>query len=116
MAGDDEFARPHPKDRPVEPEDPMSLNSFEVTGDIELMLRCLVEEYARMGFGLEDLMKLCRDPEYQGTSGLLKFFGEDELRRRIAEILARSGVLRTTTRTTEPVSDRLVRIEPLDRT
>ena len=87
----------HPATRPVEPEDPMNLHGFELPGDPELMLRMFVEEYGRMGWDLEALMSLCRDPFYKAAHGLWLAYGEDELRGRLQAILARSGVVRVKT-------------------
>lgn len=103
-------AKPHPKDRAVEPEDPMSLHGFEVPGDADLMLRMLVEEFARMGWGLDRLMAMFRDPFYVAAHGLLLRFGEPELQRRVAGTLARCGVVRANEVHTTPVSERLVQI------
>lgn len=93
----------HPATRPVEPEDPMNLHGFEVPGDPEFMLKILVEEYARLGYSLEPLMALCRDPFYVGLHGLWRLFGEEGLRRRIATILSSCFVIRT--RTSEAASE-----------
>ena len=105
----------HPATREVLPEDPMNLHGTEVPGDPALMLRLLVEEYARMGWDLESLIELARDPNYQGFHGLLARFGEEELRRQIGEILARTGVMRTNMKETTPVSEvDLVEIDLLE--
>jgi hypothetical protein len=89
----------HPATRPVEPEDPMNLYGYEVPGDPDLMLRILVEEFARLGFDLPQIMRLCRDPFYQGMHGLWLTLGEEETERRILAILSRCGVIRTKTHT-----------------
>jgi len=86
----------HPATREILPGDPMEMQAFEVPGDTELMMRLLIEEYARMGFDVESIMQLARDPNYQGFHGLFRLYGEEELRRRISEILARTGVMRVT--------------------
>lgn len=100
----------HPASREILPDDPMEMHGFEVPGDAALMLRMLVEEYARIGLDLNDMMRLARDPNYTAFYGLLQTHGETELRRRIAEILARCGVIRVTATETEPLSERLVQI------
>jgi hypothetical protein len=105
------LAKPHPKDRAIEPEDPMDLQAFEVPGDPQVMLQMLVEEYARMGWGLDALLALFRDPFYVAAHGMWLLYGEEELRRRVAAVLARCGVVRATTRHTAPVSESLVQIE-----
>ncbi|HUY31790.1 MAG TPA: hypothetical protein VMV69_03350 [Pirellulales bacterium] len=99
----------HPATRGVEPDDPMDLHGFEVPGDSELMLRMLVEEYARMGWGLEALMSLFRDPFFHSAHGLWLRYGDEELRRRVAAILTRTGVIRVRT-VTAPETEQLVQI------
>ena len=101
----------HPASREMLPEDPLHLQGFELPGDTELMLRLLVEEYARMGWGLADLMQLARDPFYQAFHGLWQLHGDEELERRIRSILARTGVTRVKAVQTEPISERLVQID-----
>lgn len=100
----------HPADREALPDDPMNLHGFEVPGDPELMLRLLVEEYARMGWGLTDIMQLARDPFYRAFHGLWQFYGEVELCERVAGILRRCGVVRVKSVESTPLSDRLVQI------
>ena len=108
----DNFApKVHPATRPVEPEDPMNLYAVEVPGDPELMLRLLVEEYARMGWGLDALVGLFRDPFYVAAHGLWLHYGEEDLKRRLSDLLGRVGVVRTKTTTTVPISERLVQID-----
>jgi hypothetical protein len=101
----------HPATRPVEPEDPMNLFAVEVPGDPELMLRLLVEEYARMGWGFDALADLFRDPFYVAAHGLWLHYGEEELRRRLTTMLRRVGVVRTKTTMAAPTSERLVQID-----
>jgi len=101
----------HPATRSVEPDDPMNLYAVEIPGDPELMLRLLVEEYARMGFGLEALLGLFRDPFYVAAHGLWLHYGEAELQRRLTVLLGRVGIIRTTTRVSPPASERLVQID-----
>jgi hypothetical protein len=100
----------HPATRPVEPEDPMNLFAVEVPGDPELMLRLLVEEYARMGWGLEQLLSLFRDPFYVAAHGLWLHYGEDELRRRLTGLLSRVGVVHVKTTISSPPAEQLVHI------
>jgi hypothetical protein len=95
----------HPATRAVEPEDPLSLFGYEIEGDPELMLRMLVEEYARMGYDCDALMELARNPFYQAVYGLRQLLGEEELRCRVSRILARCGVLRTSWREALPAPD-----------
>ncbi|MBI3837190.1 MAG: hypothetical protein HY288_04555 [Planctomycetia bacterium] len=101
----------HPVTRPVEPDDPMNLYAVEVPGEPELMLRLLVEEYARMGWDLDALVGLFRDPFYVAAHGLWLHYGEEELKRRLTALLGRVGVVRTKTTTRVPPSERLVQID-----
>lgn len=103
-------AKPHPRDRNVEPEDPMNLHAVELDGDPELMLRILIEEYARMGCDLASLVSLCRDPFYSGLHGLWLHFGEAEMRRRILAILSRCGVTRVRVVHEQPADEQLVQL------
>ncbi|MBP61446.1 MAG: hypothetical protein CMJ62_07955 [Planctomycetaceae bacterium] len=87
----------HPASREVLPEDPMDLCGFEVPGDPDLMLRILVEDYARMGWDTEAIMNLANDPNYRVFHGLLQMFGKDEMRQRVADVIGRCGVMRVKT-------------------
>ena len=109
-------AKVHPATREILPEDPMEMHGFEVPGDPNLMLRLLVEEYARIGWGSEAILELARDPNYKAFYGLLQFFGEKELTGQIQKILARCGIMRVTTKEKEtvPIPEHLVQIEILE--
>src|SRR5262245_57825528 len=100
----------HPATRAMEPDDPMDLHGFEIPGDTELMLRMLVEEYARLGWGLEALMSLFRDPFYHAAHGLWLCYGEDELRSRVAKVLAQCGVIRVKA-VARPAAEQIVQID-----
>jgi hypothetical protein len=101
----------HPATREILPDDPLEMHGFELPGDPDLMLRLLVEEYARIGWSSDAIVQLAHDPNYQAFHGLLRFFGSERLTARVGEIVARCGVMRVRTKTTEPLSERLVQIE-----
>jgi hypothetical protein len=101
----------HPATREMLPDDPLELTGFELPGDPELMLRLLVEEFARMGFDAAAILRLARDPNYQAFHGLRRCFGDAELAARINQILARCGVLRVTTKEAPAAPRELVQIE-----
>lgn len=84
----------HPATRAVEPEDPMNLHGVEVDGDPEIMLRMLVEEYARLGWSAQEIMRLAGDPFYVAFHGLVQHFGQEGLRSRVEAVLRRVGVTR----------------------
>ena len=115
MTRDPESLAPkvHPASREMLPDDPLNLHAMEVPGDTELMLRLLVEEYARIGWNQESLLELAKDPFYQAFHGLLQLYGEEELRRRITEILARIGVTRVTTVAAQAQTAQRVQVELL---
>ncbi|HJQ81715.1 MAG TPA: hypothetical protein VJ828_17255, partial [Lacipirellulaceae bacterium] len=54
----------HPASREILPDDPMEMQGFEVAGDPDLMLRMLVEEYARIGWGVGAIMQLACNANY----------------------------------------------------
>jgi hypothetical protein len=101
----------HPATREMLPDDPLSLHGIEVPGDADLMMRLLVEEYARMGWDLEAIVALARDPFYQAFHGLYRYLGEEAFRRRVSEILSRVGVVRVKSVEAEPPPANLVEIE-----
>jgi hypothetical protein len=84
----------HPLARVVEPEDPMELIATDAPGDPDLMLDSVLHEFAWMGMDGAQLAELFHSPAYPVLNLLLTYFGEDEVRRRIEQLLARSGVLR----------------------
>jgi hypothetical protein len=100
----------HPASREVLPDDPLEMHGFEVSGDANLMLRLLVEEYAHLGWGAAAILRLARDPNYQAFHGLRRLFGEEELAARIGQILARCGVMRVKTQEA-PLPADLIQLE-----
>ena len=82
----------HPATRPVEPDDPMTLHATAVGGDPEVMLECLVREYAWMGWEAERILHLFQDPYYPALHGLLLLFGENGVRERVTAVLGSTGV------------------------
>ena len=84
----------HPATRAVEPEDPFTLRATPVGGDPEVMLRCVVQEYAWMGWDAEQILGLFYDPFYPALNALLDHYGEAGIRERVSAVLCRSGVLR----------------------
>jgi hypothetical protein len=85
----------HPATRPVEPEDPLTLYATPVAGDPEVMLQCLVQEYAWMGWDAEEILRLFRDPCYPALHALWCLFGEAGLRERVATVLKQTGTWRS---------------------
>ena len=88
----------HPASRPVEAEDPLSLHAISLEGDPELMLHCVVQEYAWMGCDGEEILRLFRDPSYPALHALWKHFGETFIRDRISQIVGRAPLFRVATK------------------
>ena len=103
----------HPATREILPDDPLQMHGIEVPGDADLMLRLLVEEYARIGWGGEQIMQLARDDKRKRDRELQKLYGEQRMVRRVSEILSRCGVIRVNTqeKQTEQVPAQLVQID-----
>jgi len=83
----------HPATRSVELEDPMNLHATAVPGDPEVMLRCLVQEFAGMGWDAEQIMPLFRDPFYPALNSLWCAYGEAGIRKRVLAALRQCAVL-----------------------
>ena len=83
----------HPATRPAEPEDPFTLHATLAAGDPELMLQCLVQEYAWLGWDAEQILSLFRDPFYPALHALRDLYGEDGVRQRVEALIRESGVL-----------------------
>ncbi len=88
------MTQPHPRNKPLEVDDPMLLRGQSVEGDPEIMLASLVEEFASMGWDATAIVELFERPFFQATSRLRDLFGPDEIRLRIEDVLKRCGVQR----------------------
>jgi hypothetical protein len=77
----------HPARRPAEAEDPLLMEARCVAGDPELMLRCVVQEYAGLGWGAEQLLGLFMDPDYPALCELRRRYGLAGLRERVERLL-----------------------------
>jgi hypothetical protein len=53
---------------------------------LEEMASCFIEEYARMGWNGERILKLFRNPFYRGPNQILRAKGEEFIRERIEKI------------------------------
>jgi hypothetical protein len=82
----------HPATRPVEPDDPMTLHATAVPGDPKIMIQCLAQEYAWMGWNADQILELFRDPSYPALHDLLRLYGDDGVRERLACVLDSMGV------------------------
>jgi hypothetical protein len=92
----------HPLSRTVEPEDPMELMAESVPGDPDIMLACVMQEFAWVGCGADELLGMFRSPGYPVLNQLLDYFGEAEVRRRLTTLLDGSGVFQVRETIAEP--------------
>jgi hypothetical protein len=65
----------------------MELIAAPVDGDPDLMLDCIVEEFAWQGYNSEQILRLFLHPDYPALNQLLDCFGPAEIRRRIGEMM-----------------------------
>jgi hypothetical protein len=87
-------AKLHPATRAMEIEDPLEMLATPVPGDPEVMLQCLIQEYASMGWNGGQIFQLFSDPAYPALHSLLHAYGEAAIRERIATLLGQTGVFR----------------------
>jgi hypothetical protein len=88
----------HPRDRAIEPEDPMLLTGEPVDGEPRFMLDSLIEEYAGQGWDKAHILRIFDAPFFQATWGLRQTLGLPLIEARIEAVLARFGVQRYRTR------------------
>lgn len=86
----------HPLTREIEQEDPMELIAMSVQGDPDVMLECMVQEFAGLGWNTEQLLMLFQSPDYPVLNQLLAALGESEVRRRVQIILGQVGIFQVT--------------------
>ncbi len=72
-----------------DPTDPMTLNGvvFETNSDHAMreMAACFIDEYLRLGFGCERIMKLFQTRSYAGPHMAYRSLGEDAIQKLIDE-------------------------------
>ena len=85
----------HPATREVESDDPLELVASPAPGNADVMLECIVQEFAGLGYDADELTGLFSNPAYPVPNQLLHYYGPAEIRRRIGALLARSGVFHT---------------------
>jgi hypothetical protein len=83
----------HPATREVEAEDPLELHATPMPGDPAVMLACLVQEYAWLGYGTEEIVALFHDPAYPALNALVDLYGKHGLGERVEALVGQTGVL-----------------------
>jgi hypothetical protein len=100
--GPDLVPKVHPLSRAATEEDPFELMAEPVPGDPVVMLECILQEFAWMGYGREQLLGLFHHPGYPVLCQLREYFGDEGVRRQVDELVARWGVLRFRETIVEP--------------
>ena len=79
-----------------EPEstDPLELMCARIPGDTGLLARCLIEEFAQIGYSAEDLFTLFAEPAYPLLNRILRTEGEVFVRGLIDEVLDECGMMK----------------------
>ena len=91
--------------------DPMELRGVACDGDLDSMIDCIIEEYARMGWAADRVLCLFESPLYPVLHRFLRARGVEAVHNKIEETTRRCGVFRF--RTTEaPPDAELVQIDP----
>lgn len=85
-----------PKDRPLEPEHPMSLEGGFVDGDPAFMLQCLAEDFLHAGIDAQELLRISRDPFYQALFAARKAVGDARADQILASAAAKTCAVRIT--------------------
>ena len=86
----------------AEVNDPMELVCETIPGDAgpgdaAFLARCVIEEFALIGYGAEDLFTLFRDPVYPMLNNILRKEGEAFVRNLIGQVLGEWGTLKVKT-------------------
>jgi hypothetical protein len=87
-----------------DPTDPTQLVGVLLPGGPETMREMaytFAEEFARMGYGQEQILRLFRTPFYAGAHGAYRFLGAGETAAIVAECVAVWGRLRPVDRVRE---------------
>ena len=83
----------HGSAKQAEPGDPLDLVGTIVPGgDLELLARCFIEEFAAMGYDGDRLLELFRQPQYVAVHPVYRAKGEAATRRLIDDVLGECGV------------------------
>jgi hypothetical protein len=75
-------------------EDPLELNGVALQTEedtTDAMCECFIEEFMRMGYNAKQILALFRNPHYLGMNMVLEKRGEEFVRERVIEVLARWG-------------------------
>jgi hypothetical protein len=89
----------------ADPRDPMLLVGVELPGSAEQqreMAAVFAEEFARLGFGEERILRLFASPHYAAAHRALQDLGQEEIRALVREACEVWGRVRVVDRETPP--------------
>ncbi len=72
----------------------MQMRADFVAGDQRVMLQCLIEVFAHMGWDENQIARMFENPFFLASHGLTKRFGRAAVRECIRQTLQRCGVFR----------------------
>ncbi len=81
-----------PESKPLDPDDPMEIKAAVIAGDERLMMECLIEEFAHLGWSAKKIAGMFDQPCFLATHGLEQRFGRQAVVDCIEHTLARCGV------------------------
>ncbi len=85
-----------------EPDDPMELVGMAFPGSaLEAMAECVVEEYLRLGYDEEAILRFFRNPFYQATHLIYREQGEEYVKKLIHTAKEKWGLWRVRVRREE---------------
>jgi hypothetical protein len=83
-----------PESKSSDPDDPMEIKAAVIAGDERLMMECLIEEFAHLGWDARKIARMFDEPRFLAAHGLEKRFGRQVVLDCIEHTLARCGVFR----------------------
>ena len=78
--------------KPAAPDDPMQVRGDSVPGDQQVMLQCLIEEFAHIGWNAHQIGLLFENKFFLASHGLAERLGQKAVRECIEQTLQRCGV------------------------
>lgn len=85
--------------KPTKADDPLQMQADCVAGDQRVMMSCLIEEFAHMGWDATQIERMFENPFFLASHGLKKHFGSEVVRECIEQALPRCGVFKITVST-----------------
>ncbi len=81
-----------PESKSLSPDDPMEMKAAVIAGDERLMMECLIEEFAHLGWSGKKIARMFDEPFFLAAHRLEKRFGRQPVLACTEHTLARCGV------------------------